>query len=127
MGNDAPWLVVIDPQQIFAAPDSDWGSPMFAGIVEPVHRLAEQYADRVIVTRWVAPRDPQGSWRPYLDAWPMADVEPDDPTFDIVPEMRDLPAQVVTATTFGKWVPELIDLTGPTPTWCSPGCRRTAV
>ena len=30
------WLVVIDPQRIFASPDSEWGSPMFPDIVEPV-------------------------------------------------------------------------------------------
>ena len=34
------WLVVIDPQRIFASPDSAWGSPMFPGIVDPVRRLA---------------------------------------------------------------------------------------
>ena len=34
------WLVVIDPQRIFASPDSEWGSPMFPDIVEPVRRLA---------------------------------------------------------------------------------------
>ena len=42
------WLVVIDPQRIFADPSSPWGSPMFPDIVEPVRRLAaaRRVADR---------------------------------------------------------------------------------
>ena len=109
-----PWLVVIDPQRIFASPDSAWGSPMFPAVVEPVRRLAEAYDGRVLVTRWVAPTDPQGSWAPYLRAWPMADVPPDDPAFDVVDDLADLDAQVLTATTFGKYA-EIERVTGPTP------------
>ncbi|MEI2714755.1 MAG: isochorismatase family protein [Nocardioides sp.] len=109
------WLLVIDPQHIFASPDSEWGSPMFADIVAPVRRLAQRFAGRVIVTRWVAPDEPMGSWGPYLVAWPMADVASDDPKFDIVPELAELDAQVFTATTFGKWGPALATLTGATP------------
>ena len=88
---------------------------MFPGIVAPVHRLAERYADRVVVTRWVSPGSPVGSWGPYMAAWPFADVPADDPLFDIVPEMSDLDAQVLTATTFGKWGRSLTEITGPTP------------
>ena len=40
------WLVVIDPQRIFASPDSEWGSPMFPDIVEPVRRLASAAGER---------------------------------------------------------------------------------
>lgn len=110
-----PWLVIIDPQRIFAAPDSPWGSPMFPGILAPVHRLAERYAGRVVITRWVAPADPVGSWRPYLDAWPMADAPAEDPIFDIVDEVSDIDARILTATTFGKWGSDLAAITGPTP------------
>lgn len=98
-----PWLVVIDPQQIFASPDSEWGSPMFPGIVDPVRRLAEQHPGRVLVTRWVPPRERIGSWGPYMEAWPFADRSEGDPLFDVVDEMRDLMASVTTAPTFGKW------------------------
>ncbi|MEO5662176.1 MAG: cysteine hydrolase, partial [Nocardioides sp.] len=59
------WLVVIDPQRIFAAPDSPWGSPMFAAILDPVRRLAAAAGDRTVVTRWVAPDPAQGSWAAY--------------------------------------------------------------
>lgn len=110
-----PWLVVVDPQRIFASPDSPWGSPMFPGIVEPVRRLADRFAGRTVLTRWVAPDPAVGSWSPYLDAWPFARVPADDPLYDLVDEVADLSDLVVTATTFGKWVPDLVALTGPTP------------
>lgn len=111
-----PWLVVIDAQHVFAAADSPWGSPMFPGILEPVHRLAEQYGpERTILTRWVSPDPALGSWGPYLEAWPFAQVPADDPLFDLVDDVRGLGKHVVSATTFGKWVPDLVSLTGPTP------------
>ena len=109
-----PWLVVIDPQRIFAHPDSDWASPMFPDIVEPVHRLAAAHAGRVIITRWVAPQDPSGSWAAYMQAWPFADVPEDDPKFRVVDEMLDLEARVVSAPTFGKW-DVVLGETGPAP------------
>ncbi|PKH37791.1 Nicotinamidase-related amidase [Nocardioides alpinus] len=109
------WLVVIDPQRIFADPSSEWGSPMFASIVDPVRRLATAAAERTVVTRWVPARDPQGSWAAYLKAWPFADVPSDDPLLDLVPEMADLSDEVVSVPTFGKWGPDLEAVTGPTP------------
>jgi nicotinamidase-related amidase len=112
------WLVVIDPQRIFADPSSPWGSPMFPGVVEPVRRLAAVAGERTVVTRWVPARDPQGSWRAYLEAWPFADVPDDDPLLGLVPELADLAGSgrdVVSVPTFGKWGPALAALTGPTP------------
>lgn len=109
------WLVVIDPQRIFADPVSQWGSPMFPGIVEPVRRLASAARERTIVTRWVPAREPQGSWRVYLDAWPFADVAADDVLLDLVPEATGLSDRVVSVPTFGKWGPDLEAVTGPTP------------
>ncbi|MBC2931755.1 cysteine hydrolase family protein [Nocardioides sp. zg-1228] len=109
------WLVVIDPQRIFADPASPWGSAMFPDIVEPVRRLAAAAGERTVVTRWVPARDPQGSWRAYLDAWPFADVPDDDPLLDLVPEAHGLSDVVVSLPTFGKWGPELAAVTGPVP------------
>jgi nicotinamidase-related amidase len=109
------WLVVIDPQRIFAAPDSPWGSPMFADIVDPVRRLAGVAGSRTVVTRWVAPDPAHGSWAAYLEAWPFADVPPDDRLFDVVDELQDLTSTIVTAPTFGKWGPALAEVTGPMP------------
>ena len=30
------WLIVIDPQTIFASPTSPWGSPAFPTIIDPI-------------------------------------------------------------------------------------------
>ena len=109
------WLVVIDPQRIFADPSSQWGSPMFPAIVDPVRRLAARAGDRTVVTRWVPSRDPQGSWASYLEAWPFADVPGDDRLLEVVPELADLGSQTVSVPTFGKWGSALEAVTGPTP------------
>lgn len=109
------WLVVIDPQRIFASPDSDWGSPMFPGIVEPVRRLAAAAVGRTVVTRWVPAAEPQGSWEAYMQAWPFADVLEGDPLLDLVPEVEGLASEVVSLPTFGKWSYALQAVTGPTP------------
>ncbi len=110
-----PWLVVIDPQRVFAAADSPWGSPMFGDIVAPVRDLATRH--RTIVTRWVpGPAESRsGSWRAYFEAWPFADRPAGDPLFDLVPDATELDARaIVDATTFGKW-PALEAVTGPAP------------
>ncbi len=109
------WLVVIDPQRIFADPSSQWGSPMFPAIVDPVRRLAAAAGERTVVTRWVPAREPQGSWAAYLKAWPFADVPADDPLLDVVPEMSGLGSEVVSEPTFGKWGDALRAVTGATP------------
>ena len=109
------WLVVIDPQRIFADPASQWGSPMFPGIVDPVRRLATAAGRRTAVTRWVPAAHPQGSWAAYLEAWPFAAVREDDPLLEVVPELADLGSAVVSLPTFGKWGYALQALTGPLP------------
>ena len=57
-----PWLVVIDPQRIFADPSSEWCAPRFDEIVPVIDRLVASFGDRVIVTRWVAEQPHEGSW-----------------------------------------------------------------
>ena len=101
----APWLVVIDPQRIFADPDSDWGSPMWADAVRRINDLLPHYAGRTIITRWVPPEasDRVGSWDAYMQAWPFADRPASDPYFDLVDGLDPAGARVVDAPTFGKW------------------------
>lgn len=113
----AGWTVLIDPQRIFADPESDWGSPMFADAL-PVMCAAAQAAgpERTIVTRWVPGRERPGSWADYFAAWPFADRPASDPLFDLVPEVRGLSAHpTVDLPTFGKWGPALERITGPSP------------
>lgn len=117
----APWLVVVDPQVVFAEAPSPWAAPGFARIVPVVAELARRYAPRVLLTRWVPPGPgaAHGSWADYLRAWPFADRPTEDTLFDVVPELAALPelagAPVVSLPTFGKYGPELTAHTGTTP------------
>jgi len=98
------WLVVIDPQAIFASPDSAWGSPFFADVMPRIRELAESFRDRVIVTRWTPTADRATSWGAYFAAWPFADRPAGDPLFDLVPDAVELsPHPTLDLPTFGKW------------------------
>lgn len=107
------WLVVIDPQAIFASPDSAWGSPFFGDAMPKVRELAESFGDRVLVTRWMPTADRATSWGAYFAAWPFADRPPTDPLFDLVPEAVDLsPHPTLDLPTFGKWGPQIEAVVG---------------
>ncbi len=107
------WLVVIDPQTIFASPDSAWGSPFFAEAMPRIRSLAESFGERVIVTRWMPTADRSTSWGAYFAAWPFADQSPTDRLYDLVPEAVGLsPHPTLDLPTFGKWGPELEALAG---------------
>ena len=66
---DDDWLLIVDPQTIFADPAlSPWGSPMFAAAVPVMIDLAAAYGpERTIITRFVADPTLGGSWGPYYD------------------------------------------------------------
>lgn len=107
------WLVVIDPQVVFAAPDSDWGSPFFPEALPRIRALADAFGERVLVTRWMPTADRSTSWGAYFRAWPFADRPPTDELFALVPEARDLsPHPTIDLPTFGKWGPELEAIVG---------------
>ena len=106
-GRPAPWLVVIDMQRIFGEPESAWFTPRFADAATGIERLAPSFAHRVVHTRFIAPETPEGAWVPYYDLWPFALVKPDDALYDLVPSSSIAGHPVVTATTFGKWGPDL--------------------
>lgn len=109
----APWLVVIDPQAIFASPGSEWGSPYFADAFANIARLAEAAGGRVLVTRWLPTADRATSWGDYFKAWPFADQPATDPLFDLVPEAQGLsPHPTLDLPTFGKWGAELEAIVG---------------
>ena len=40
---DEGWLVVIDPQNIFAAPDSEWGSPFFHDAIAVIDQACDNF------------------------------------------------------------------------------------
>lgn len=105
-----PWLVIIDPQVIFADPSSDWASPMWLTAQDNIEKLASVF-DQIIVTRWIPPHDPTGSWKDYMEEWTFANVPADDPILELVTEFD---GEVVDAPTFGKWT-EIREITGENP------------
>jgi nicotinamidase-related amidase len=111
--SEGTWLVVIDPQNIFASPDSAWGSPFFAEAMPRIRSLADSFGDRVLVTRWMPTADRSTSWGEYFAAWPFADQPPTDELFDLVPDATALsPHPTLDLPTFGKWGPELESIVG---------------
>lgn len=107
------WLVVIDPQNIFASPDSEWGSPFFEDAMVNIRHLALAYGQRVLVTRWIPTADRSTSWGEYFDAWPFADKPASDSLYDLVPDAVALsPHPTLDLPTFGKWGAELESIVG---------------
>lgn len=113
---DDAWLLVIDPQRVFADPTSDWCSPMFAATEAPISRLVERFGERTIVTRWLPGTDRQGSWERYFETFRFADVANTDPLFELIPAAQ----QWVHGCThdvngFGKWNDTLLNRVGAYP------------
>ena len=110
---DGGWLVVIDPQAVFADPaTSAWGSAMWAAAVPRIVELAASFGpSRTVVTRFVADPTLGGSWGRYYRDWAFALVPDDHPLYAVVPELAGVAGHVLTAGTFGKW-PVLRELLG---------------
>jgi len=108
-----PWLVVIDMQVIFGEPGSDWFTPGYPEIEPRVVELVSAFGERVIFTRFVAPRHPTGAWKSYYEQWPFALVPQDDRLYDLMPTFQRGQHPVVTCTTFSKWGDELAGILGP--------------
>lgn len=109
-------LAVIDMQRVFAEPDSPWFVPRYAQAAAGVHRILPAFGDRAVFTRFLAPAEPTGSWRPYYDLWPFALQPPSSPLWELTRDFTDgpsSPTHLINATTFGKWTPELAERVGP--------------
>lgn len=104
---ERPWLVVVDMQEVFADPDSPWGTPGFAEILPRVRALIDAAGDRAVLTRFVAPQTPEEAWRDYYRRWPFALQPPTAPAYRIVDALASGDRPVVSLPTFGKWGPEL--------------------
>ena len=111
------WLVIIDPQVIFADPaNSPWGSPLWASTVPRIVALADDFGpERTVITRFVADADLGGSWAPYYEEWPFALVPDTDPLYAVVPDLAGRAAHTVSAGTFGKWTAQLRAVIGEQP------------
>lgn len=97
------WLVVIDMQNVFASPSSPWSTPGFGAALDKVTALTGVFADRVVLTRFVAPTSPAGAWRRYYEQWPFALVPDDDPIYALVDGLPSQGHGIVSRPTFGKW------------------------
>jgi nicotinamidase-related amidase len=106
------WLVAVDLQTVFADPRSPWAATPFDRALEGTRRLLPAFVGRTVHTRFVAPAEPVGAWGPYYQDWPFALVPPTDPLYDLVPGLAVASDPVVTATTFGKWGPDLQSAVG---------------
>ncbi|MGY5766470.1 cysteine hydrolase family protein [Brachybacterium sp. DNPG3] len=122
-----PWLVVVDPQRIFADPGSDWCSPFFADALPVIQGLAGAVGpERTLLTRWLPTADRRTAWGDYFRAWPFADVPADDPLYALVDGVAGLSAHPsVDEPTFGKWGPQLAARVGA-PFGADDGAARTA-
>jgi nicotinamidase-related amidase len=104
---EAPVLVAIDMQNMFADPGSDWATRDYASASAGIRRLLPAFGDRVVFTRFVAPAHPDGAWVDYYRDWPFALVPDDDPLYDITSEFDTAGHEIVSSPTFGKWGDEL--------------------
>lgn len=113
----APWLLVVDPQRIFADPSSEWASPFFPQAMQQISRLAEHVGpERTLVTRWLPTADRATAWGDYFRAWPFADVPASDPLYELVEPAQHLSAHpTLDESTFGKWGPQLAARIGAEP------------
>ncbi len=111
-----PWLVVVDPQNIFADPDSEWASPFFDAAFANIERLAAAFGDRVLVTRWLPTADRNSAWGDYFKDWPFADVPAGHRLYELIPTARELsPHPTIDEPTFGKWGEQLRSIVGDAP------------
>ena len=107
------WLVVVDPQAVFADPGdlalglSDVGVDRAADRRARGTARARAHGGDAVRRRPLARR----VVGPYYEEWPFALVPDEDPLYAVVPELADAAGHVLTAGTFGKW-PVLRDLVG---------------
>jgi nicotinamidase-related amidase len=96
-----PLLVVVDMQKVFADPDSPWAAPRFGSALTGVCSLLDAFGSRAVLTRFVAPRRPQGAWVEYYRQWPFALQPPTAPLWDLVPELDADGRDVLDSPAFG--------------------------
>jgi len=122
-GSRDPWLLVVDPQVVFADQNSPWAVPHFDSALEIARQIAPLFGNNVLVSRWVPPDDRQGSWQAYFKKWEFVDKPASDPMFDLVPEAIGLSRfHTIDEPTFSKWGLRLRSLLGPNPQLVLTGC-----
>lgn len=98
------WLLLVDFQPVFSAPDSPWFTPGMHDLYTRLTPLADRFAGRVLCTRFVPDEDEiQNGWVDYYDRWPFArSAKPG--IWELDPPWHGLPE--VSSHKFGKWTEE---------------------
>ncbi|MGK0715794.1 cysteine hydrolase family protein [Leucobacter sp. W1153] len=103
-------LVVIDMQEVFRHPESQWYVPRYAAAQANIEEILRTQPENVVWTRFV--RDPRetGSWRDYYERWDRCREGPRSALWDLTLTAQPTHS-VVSAPTFSKWGEELANLT----------------
>ncbi|WP_163847165.1 cysteine hydrolase family protein [Pseudooceanicola aestuarii] len=96
-----PWLIVVDMQPGFGAPDSPWCTPGFETCMERIAALLPRFAGRTLFTRFVPPSQPEDAWVAYYDQWSFA-LDPAQRHLWKLDPRLDGPQ--VTSPRFAKWI-----------------------
>ena len=106
------WLIVIDMQRVYADPASPWYVPGFDTTLGIISSLVAGFGERVVLTRFLAPPQPEGGWEAYYSAWPFALQDSQRGLFDLAEPFNTLDVPLLELSTFSKFGPELEALTG---------------
>ena len=107
------WLVIIDMQTVFAAPDSPWFAPTFNAVREQIAVLVPLFGQRVIFTRFIPPERVEGSWDHYYRKWAFATDRHDAALWSLVAPWENRLS--LDTHRFSKWGPDLQRLAGHAP------------
>ena len=108
LGPNAVHLCV-DMQRMFAE-HTDWHTPWMAHVRPVVCRIATQFPQQTIFTRFIPaerPGEGRGSWGRYYERWASMTLERLEPGLDeLVPELAALvpPAEVVDKRVYSPWI-----------------------
>ncbi len=102
-------LVIIDMQEIFRSPQSQWGVPTYDSAAQNVTRLTDRFRGSVVWTRFVRDPEESGSWRQYYDRWSGCRATPESAEWDVTMPIESSD-RTLTLPTFSKWGSELAQL-----------------
>lgn len=103
-------LVVIDMQEIFRAPDSEWAVGGYPDAARRIQQLAPAFQGHVIWTQFIRDPDEAGSWHDYYQRWAGCRLAPDAAPWQITLD-RQASDPVLALPTFSKWGAGLARLT----------------
>lgn len=103
-------LVVVDMQEVFRDPESQWHVPRYATVEDRIGQILQANPEHVVWTRFVRDPEEAGSWHEYYERWDRCREEPQAAVWDLTLPIQPHHA-VMTAPTFSKWGEQLSALT----------------